>query len=229
MFQTVRHWWGSGRGRVTARLFLFEFVVVVAGVLVAQALAGLAQNRAESREGRALIDRALTFGVYQQRLVNYWSVHGPCLRSHVEHIAREAVAGHSMTTAQIGRPAIPQVSKLNLGEDEWNKIRTVASDAQMDQLLLADSNRATAERYSVDLTNEWATLRLLDSAIGPSSAEDRARVRLATAVIEDRLRWMVNNRGQWEEMRRKLGIAPNRELPPSEKYVDACGLLKDWR
>ena len=36
MFQTVRHWWGSGRGKVTGRLFLFELLVVVIGVLIAQ-------------------------------------------------------------------------------------------------------------------------------------------------------------------------------------------------
>ena len=46
MFQTVRHWWGSGHGKVTARLFLFELFVVIAGVLIAQGLAGYAQRQA---------------------------------------------------------------------------------------------------------------------------------------------------------------------------------------
>ena len=45
MFQTVRHWWGNGRGKVTARLFAFELLVVVAGVLIAQALADIVQGR----------------------------------------------------------------------------------------------------------------------------------------------------------------------------------------
>ena len=39
MFQTVRHWWASGRGKITARLFVFELFVVVAGVMIAQGLA----------------------------------------------------------------------------------------------------------------------------------------------------------------------------------------------
>lgn len=30
MFRTVRHWWSEGSGQHTARLFQFEFVVVVA-------------------------------------------------------------------------------------------------------------------------------------------------------------------------------------------------------
>ena len=47
MFQAIRHWWDSGRGKITTRLFLFEFVVVVAGVLTAQALAEWVHDRAE--------------------------------------------------------------------------------------------------------------------------------------------------------------------------------------
>ena len=38
MFQAVRHWWGSGRGRVTARLLVFELLVVVIGVALYAAL-----------------------------------------------------------------------------------------------------------------------------------------------------------------------------------------------
>ena len=47
MFQAVRHWWGGGRGKITARLFLFELFVVVAGVLIAQALAAYVQQRSD--------------------------------------------------------------------------------------------------------------------------------------------------------------------------------------
>lgn len=35
MFRTVRHWWQEGDGKTTARLFVFELIVVVAGVLIA--------------------------------------------------------------------------------------------------------------------------------------------------------------------------------------------------
>ena len=35
MFKTVRHWWQEGDGKTTARLFVFELFVVVAGVLIA--------------------------------------------------------------------------------------------------------------------------------------------------------------------------------------------------
>ena len=38
MFHAVRQWWSRGRAKVTARLFLFEIVVVMVGVLLAQGM-----------------------------------------------------------------------------------------------------------------------------------------------------------------------------------------------
>lgn len=35
MFRLVRHWWQDGTGKNTARLFVFELTVVVAGILIA--------------------------------------------------------------------------------------------------------------------------------------------------------------------------------------------------
>jgi hypothetical protein len=65
MFSTVRHWWQRGDGRATARLFLFELFVVVAGVLIAQALAGYVQTqsdlaRMESERARIRYELAST-------------------------------------------------------------------------------------------------------------------------------------------------------------------------
>jgi len=44
MFRTVRHWWHGGDGKTTARLFVFELFVVVAGVLIALGAEQLVSN-----------------------------------------------------------------------------------------------------------------------------------------------------------------------------------------
>ncbi len=44
MFRTVRHWWQGGDGKTTARLFVFELFVVVAGVLIALSAEQLVSN-----------------------------------------------------------------------------------------------------------------------------------------------------------------------------------------
>ena len=53
MFQAVRRWWRSGRRKNATRLFLFEFLVVVVGVLTAQGLADWVSERSEARAVRA--------------------------------------------------------------------------------------------------------------------------------------------------------------------------------
>lgn len=126
MFRAVRHWWDSGRGKVTARLFLFEFVVVMAGVLAAQGLQSWLAGRADDREGEALLAAATANGKDIGRAANYWGRHGQCLRNHVDDIARHAVAGRSMTNEEIGRPGLPSAEPIELSESDRRKIDGVA-------------------------------------------------------------------------------------------------------
>ena len=88
MFLTVRHWWGSGRGKVTARLFVFELLVVVAGVLIAQALAELVQDRAdyarmESERSRVRYELTSVHNAFQT-----WEVALPCLNQRMTDVMR---------------------------------------------------------------------------------------------------------------------------------------------
>jgi hypothetical protein len=90
MFQTVRHWWQGGKGKVTLRLFLFEFLVVVAGVLTAQALANWVADRAEQRAVSAE-DNRVRYEIGRTRQVaRIWSAAAPCLIERVERVARQA-------------------------------------------------------------------------------------------------------------------------------------------
>ena len=101
MFQAVRHWWGSGRGRITARLFAFEFIVVVTGVLVAQALANWAQDRAafkamQEAKARAEVeisDNMYAASVYQAAI--------PCFEDRMRE-----VMGYLVNDCCGGRPEL---------------------------------------------------------------------------------------------------------------------------
>ena len=93
MFQTVRHWWESGTGKVTARLFAFEFIVVVTGVLVAQALASWAQNRAaliamEEARYRAEIEISDNMNAAKIYLVAI-----PCFEDRMREVMRKSSKG----------------------------------------------------------------------------------------------------------------------------------------
>ena len=76
MFHAVRQWWGEGCGKATARLFAFEFLVIVAGVLVAQALANWVAERGQRAEGERLLGQTMEIGRGLQRDLSYW--HSDC-------------------------------------------------------------------------------------------------------------------------------------------------------
>ena len=127
MFQVVRHWWGGGRGKLTARLFVFEFVVVVVGVLAAQALANWVGTRAEREAGRRLFADATESARQLDRTLGYWQRFAPCLRSHVASISRAAANGGSMSGDAIGRPAVPNPPEPQFSADDWGRIALVAT------------------------------------------------------------------------------------------------------
>ena len=228
MFQTVRHYWGSGRGKVTARLFLFELLVVVVGVLIAQGLANWVQDRAEQRQGHVLFDQVIERSRRIEAVANYWHLHGACLRDHVDRIARSVSGGPTMTMAEVGRPGLPTLASADFSEDDWRKINDVAGNPRFVALQDMVATTDPIERYSIDISDQWATFKLLDTSIGPASSDDRARVRLATAIIDNRLRWLIFNVDQSKRSMREIGLAPSSDLPVSERMVDRCGLLKDW-
>ena len=83
MFQTVRHWWGNGRGKVTARLFAFELLVVVAGVLIAQALADIVQDRAEFAKMQSERSRVRYELTSVHNAFRSWEAALPCLNQRM--------------------------------------------------------------------------------------------------------------------------------------------------
>lgn len=229
MFHAVRQWWGSGRGKVTARLFLFEFAVVMVGVLAAQGLQSWLAGRADDREGEALLAEATDYVKGVGRVANYWDSHGQCLRDHVDNIARRAVAGETMTAEEIGRPGLPSVGLINLSEADRGKIGGVANRSRLKGVEWSIQTGEAITRYTTDISDQWANFRLLDGSIGPPSVADRARVRAAAAIIDNRIRWLMFNRIQFQRGIAGSGIPVGNELPESNKMVDDCGLLKDWR
>ena len=229
MFHAVRNWWSGGRGKVTARLFVFEFLVVVAGVLVAQALANWVAERGQRAEGERLLAQTIEIGRGLQRDLNYWQRYGTCLREHVATISRAAADGRVLSAAQIGRPALPAPADSALSSDDWRKIGDVVTDERIAALNSVTGTATTYSSFVNDIATQWATFRLLDGAMGTPSVADRSQVRLAASRIDNDLRWMMfqGSTGSVENLR-QAGLVPSGDLPPSTRFVDDCGLLKDW-
>lgn len=96
MFRTVRHWWQGGDGKTTARLFVFELFVVVAGVLIALGAEQLVSNwhwQGEVRDSDRRISEELSHDLvnaYERLAIN------DCLEPRLAELRDELIKGGPM-------------------------------------------------------------------------------------------------------------------------------------
>lgn len=223
MFQTVRHWWHGGRGKVTLRLFLFEFVVVVAGVLVAQGLAGYAQSRAnfaqmEVERARVRYELETAHSIFES-----WSVAVPCFNQRMTDI----MIGKDLTSQELHRPSMPTPNyappdslTLNLiaeryGIEEKNRLKSMAD------------NVASLTVRNDMIVSAWGRLMLLDPANGPVTADDRAQARVAAADIKGYLRSLEVMTHSGLQTLGKLGVRARNNDAPGTGPAKSCSAI--WK
>ena len=187
MFQTVRHWWGSGRGKVTFRLFAFEFVVVMAGVLAAQAL----QNWVANRSAADAMEEARVRTLHEQsgNLANAeaWLAAIPCLDRRMQDIMRSAASG-TIDPSQVERPKFADFVESRVDDRSELLMRARYGDRLVDRYVAMRSNLAFAQSDVGTIVHSWGRLNLGDPRLGRVSEADRSAVRIAAADIRAELR-----------------------------------------
>ena len=221
MFQTVRHWWGNGHGKTTARLFIFELFVVVAGVLIAQSLADYVQQRSdfsrmESERSRTRYELRTVHAAFQT-----WQAGGPCLDQRMTAIMAGVVfQPHDLRRPQLVIPpyAPPATDVLDLiaeryGVEEKNRLNWIAQ------------NIANTSTVVASIITNWGRLTLIDPANGAVTAADRSEARLAAADIKAQLRAMeVLSRDANAELT-KMGVAARNQLEPNYGPARTCAAI----
>ena len=228
MFQTVRHWWGTGRGKVTARLFAFEFVVVVAGILTAQALADWSADRAKRRAVDAEHKRIIYDIGHVRQAARIWLAAAPCLEQRVEQILLKAGRGEAISPQELRLPLFRGYTVERPSGDMLLAFRDryVLTDVDDYTLLVALSQNIVNGYQSV--RQEWDRFGLADPAFGPISPSDRAAVRDAAIQARSQLRRLQEQARLAEEAGARLRIAPERKLGIGVvEPIQQCGEI--WR
>lgn len=169
-------------------LFAFEFVVVVLGVLTAQAVQSWAQDSERAQEAdrerfrleQALIGAADTAKVWRAAL--------PCLHQRIGKIMRTAAAGEPLAAGIARRPKLVQTGYEATTPDVLQRIAASSNDRYANALADAQVRVATIQAAGMDIRSQWEQLRLLDPEFGPASLIDRAAARAAGANILNHLR-----------------------------------------
>ncbi len=232
MFHAIRMWWMDGRGKLTARLFLFEFVVVVLGVLVAQGVAEWAAQRSEiaaMERAKARLDRDIRIG---RATVEAWLIAMPCLDSQLDEVMREAGGNSQINPAVVDRPAFRAMKVQPLTSESGLLLidRYGADKAQLYSTLQDRSERITF--LANNAAERWMTLIVLDPRFGGVREGDRVNARAAASEIKSSLLSLaISSRGFIEEWGR-LGLTTmvdrGRRLPPNCADIRASGAIMPY-
>lgn len=229
MFQAARHWWGSGRGMVTTRLFLFEFLVVVAGVLTAQALASWVADRAEQR---SVIeeDKRVRYEIGRARQVaRIWSAGTPCLVERVERVARQASTNDPVDPNELKVPQFIGYTVEPFSPDMNREFHDRFGNERVDNYAVVTSASVTLVNTYRDVRRGWDRFALLDPALGPASAADRATVRDVAVQLRSQLELIRASAEMIESTASRLEIQPLRSDADFGAVVPVTNCSEIWR
>jgi hypothetical protein len=208
MFQTVRHWWDSGRGKITLRLFLFEFLVVVAGVLTAQALANWVGDRAQDRVIQEENDRVRYEIGRARQNARIWAVAEPCLEQRVDAVLRVASGERESQAGELIAPQFTGYTVEPLPEDMRRAMGARLGPKVVDDYAGISSVTASIVDDYRDVRRGWDRFALLDPSLGSPSQADRATVRDVAVQVRSRLKHIRVSTNYVENLADQLGIAP---------------------
>lgn len=217
MFQAIRNFFTASsspalderkirKARRLAGLFLFEFIVVVVGVLVAQMLQERMADRRARAEARMAVARERAEFAQFRGVVEYWNKAAPCLSARMDRIARSAATNTPLAAADFARPSLPSLSISPLAGDAALVARQVYGDRLVYEYWLIARSAERMSNFTTGVTTDWTLLQLLDPALGQPSAQDRAEARAAAMRIKALVTALEVNSGNLLESLQRLQI-----------------------
>lgn len=224
MFRTVRHWWSEGSGQHTARLFVFELFVVIAGVLIAQGLANWVAERgqrsqmedARRRARRQLADN-LAYGLA-------WKAAIPCLDQRMQEVMR-AEPERGIGAGLLERPRMAPFYASEIDNQSELLLRQRHGDLEADKLKQAIANISLAQNNVEGIIHAWGRLSLIDPNFGKPSDADRTVARAAAADVRAELRGLNFLIGELGTVAGSIDVAPHTAAPI--RPARDCGEM--WR
>jgi hypothetical protein len=210
-------------------VFLFEFIVVMLGVLAAQAVADWGEDRRLTRDAEVQFREARASAIQSAGTLAFWAAVGPCLIKRAQQVAQVAASDQTMTAAQLGRPSLPWLQMPTWDQDVRRAAIARFGADQMGALGGMEVRTEIALETTIRVRDAWSTFALLDPANGPPTEVDRGNVRLAAIRVIDHIRVLQANTPA--ESMETLGVKRSEWEVVDFKTApyDRCGLLREWR
>ena len=225
MFRAVREWWDSGRGKHAARLFGFELVVVMIGVLIAQQVSNWADRRAALNQVEGLHrDLYYSFDGYRGiATANLVAIR--CLTDRADLILRLASSREHVDPSLLSPPTLLVMGPDQISPENEQLLRGRFGDKIADSIGSVQFNLRVAEGAGREIDRRWFAFQRLNPRYGGVSDDDRAAARGAAVDIKGSLFALRKSNENLLRLMTKLAVAHRPEM--TIRPVSTCDEM--WR
>ena len=229
MFEAIRSRlvgaWKDLHARGLPSLFVFEFVVVLLGVLAAQWVADWARER----QAVAEMEDAKTKAEYQigvsMHTLETWGKLSPCLEDAMRTVMRANEDQSPVDPRILDRPKLMGLELRPLTAQELLRLeKRYGTDAEFAFGNIARSTRTYEDRIDI-IQEAWKAFAQIDPSNGKPEKADYQQARMAASGILAALRGLEINRENILRDARRLNLAPfnpygGRPASSCEEYWD---------
>ncbi|WP_162888197.1 hypothetical protein [Sphingomonas mesophila] len=209
-----------------AGLFAFEFVVVVLGVLTAQAVADWSNDRAARAEMRASRERADSEIAFMSAVATAYARTIPCIEQRMTTLMRASSAGSDVEASLLVRPIVWSFPFTELTVDTLLTMRAASGSDTSEHYRQAAFYAARGNRLVDDLADDWEALSIISPESGVVGPGDRQQARILASRARSTLRSLSQISRNIRFRAEKIGVAPR--LGPGQRLPRSCAEMWQW-
>lgn len=218
--------WRRLREGSLVRLFLFEFVVVLLGVLAAQWLAEWSNDRQAVRameDARARLDRDLAMAL---PTMDIWAKAIPCLDVRMDEILRASAAQRTLAPGDLRRPRFFGAGDQTVPPETMALIGRVHGAEVADYYERSVDKASQLSKFSDAIAAQWQQFALINPDYGSPTGADFHAARAAAGHIKSELVSAQIAVDNYLYATRKLGIV---SVPNDLNRVAVPDCATIWR
>jgi len=224
MFEAIRSKamgaWKDLQSRKVVRLFVFELLVVTLGILLAQALADWANDRAAMRDMEVARANAREDLGQAMLTMQQWRRLRPCFEDRMHQIMIAASQGNALDSKQLERPSLRTVVMVGVDAPTLRRISERYGPTEAYEIQYGQRQANRIQTRIEAMADAWQEFDRIDRRNGTISPGDRDAVRSSAAEVLSILRGIEINAHNLILGVERIGITP---IDPEDGYfVETC-------
>ena len=226
MFRLIRNLRFSDKARHLIGLFAFEFVVVVLGVLTAQAVADWSRDRTAQRDMLTNKERAdAQIAFLAATSIAYGRVI-PCMEQRVIAVMRDVSGANRVDPEILARPILWNMFYDELTSDVLLNLRGAFGPVVAEHYERIAAYAHRSNNLVESLAIDWEALSIVSPDSGQVGQGDRQEARIVASRMRSTLRSLDKMASNIEYRARNLGVPP--ALKPGQRLPKDCADLWRW-